>query len=672
MSNYLDNKEIKKIQLEQSWLSLSDDDIVNVPLSPLESNISEFLKEPHIFLLRLMKNPENFYLTCKHIFNVEVLPMHLEVLKSMFNHKYPMLIASRGFGKTYYMALYAMIKAFFQQGSKIVIVGAGFRQAKYVFSYCETIWNNAPILRSLIGNDNKNGPKKDTDRWEIRMGKSTITALPLGHDGTKIRGERATCILIDEYASINHEVCKTVIDGFAAVRANPIQNVKHMARIQMLKDMGQWTEEDEEREKASNYGNQVIIAGTAFYQNNHFYREWQRYKNIILSKGDVNKLQNLGVDDFERFNWKDYCVIRIPFELIPKGFMDDVNITRSKLTMETGIYNMEYGACFNKDSSGFFTRALIDGCTSPVKLVDETVSFSPTLHGSTDFKYVFAIDAASEKDNFSIVVLEVRPNHRRVVYCWTTNKTSFRDRMEKGLTTHTDFYSYCARKIRDLSKVFPTEHIAYDTQGGGYSIEEALHDKSKLEEGEDLWWPCIDENKAKPTDDYPGLHILYPIQFADADWTVEANHSLKKDMSDKKLIFPLVDSISYVLAEEDDAEKGRLYDTLEDCVWEIEEMKTELTTIIHTRTETGRDKWSTPEYKTNSGRKGRLKKDRYSSLLMANMLARQFLVTVNFNKELSSGGGFARDLANKRNDGKLFLSAPSWWHQVDYSQFNAR
>ena len=33
--------------------------------------------------------------------------------------------------------------------TKIVIVGAGFRQAKVVFEYMETIWRNAPILRDL-------------------------------------------------------------------------------------------------------------------------------------------------------------------------------------------------------------------------------------------------------------------------------------------------------------------------------------------------------------------------------------------------------------------------------------------------------------------------------------------------------------------------------------------
>ena len=45
-----------------------------------------------------------------------------------------------------------------------------------------------------------------------------------------------------------------------------------------------------------------------------------------------------------------------------------------------------------------------------------------------------------------------------------------------------------------------------------------------------------------------------------------------------------------------------------------------------TQTSTGaraRDRWDTPEVKLQNGKKGRLRKDRYSSLVIANMLARQ-------------------------------------------------
>ena len=65
---------------------------------------------------------------------------------------------------------------------------------------------------------------------------------------------------------------------------------------------------------------------------------------------------------------------------------------------------------------------------------------------------------------------------------------------------------------------------------------------------------------------------------------------------------------------------------LKQVIIEIEELKNELTTIVMTQTSTGpnaRDRWDTPEIKLQNGKKGRLRKDRYSSLLIANMMARQ-------------------------------------------------
>ena len=79
---------------------------------------------------------------------------------------------------------------------------------------------------------------------------------------------------------------------------------------------------------------------------------------------------------------------------------------------------------------------------------------------------------------FVLLLLELRPNHSRVVYVWTTNRTNFKDRQKTGLVNEHDFYGFCARKIRNLMKVFPAERIGIDAQGGGIAIEEALHDPS--------------------------------------------------------------------------------------------------------------------------------------------------------------------------------------------------
>ena len=66
----------------------------------------------------------------------------------------------------------------------------------------------------------------------------------------------------------------------------------------------------------------------------------------------------------DEFDWTEYSVIRIPYELLPDGFMDASQVARSKATVHTGIYQMEFGACFTRDSQGFFKRTLIESCVS--------------------------------------------------------------------------------------------------------------------------------------------------------------------------------------------------------------------------------------------------------------------------------------------------------------------
>ena len=361
------------------------------------------------------------------------------------------------------------------------------------------------------------------------------------------------------------------------------------------------------------------------------------------------------------FHLTQYSIIRFAFELLPEGFMDAAQVARSKATVHSGIYQMEFGACFSTDSNGFFKRSLIESCVaSPensISLPSGEVEFQAALRGNPEARYVYGIDPASEVDNFSIVVMELHEDHSRIVYCWTTNRGRHKEQLKAGVVSETDFYSYCARKIRDLMKIFPCEEIALDAQGGGIAVMEALHDKDKIQEGEVALWPTIDENKEKDTDGNPGLHILEMIQFAKSDWVNEANHGLRKDFEDKAVLFPYFDAATIGLAISDDKLKGRVYDTLEDCVMEIEELKDELSMIIMSQTPSGRDKWDTPEVKLPGGRKDRLRKDRYSALIMANMSART-IQRYPAPAPYEIVGGFA---AGASSDGGPDYSGPSWF-----------
>ena len=651
----------QELMLEDAWLGIDVDE--SSLFNPMDFVMQDSDNEALLKRLSwLMMKPEYFSFACKYILNIELSPFQALLLHEMWNRKFPMLVGSRGMGKSFILSVYPLLRALFMPRRKIIIVGAAFRQSKVLFEYMDTIWKNAPVLRDLCSTNS--GPRRDVDRCVMHIGQSTVTCLPLG-DGSKIRGQRANDIIADEFASIPRDIFENVVAGFAAVAACPIEKVKQKAREKKAKELGIPVTKNTEEANPADKSNQIILSGTAYYDFNHFAEYFKRYHSIVASGGDERKLEEIfGGEVPPDFDYTNYSVTRIPVEKLPEGFMDAGQIGRAKATVHAGIYQMEYGAVFTTDSQGFFKRSLIEGCTTsptdPVHLTHSgDVWFEASLKGDTNKKYVFGVDPASEVDNFSIVVMEVNSDHRKVVHCWTTNRKSHKEKLKSKIVDEDDFYAYCAKKIRQLMKVFPCVEIALDAQGGGIAVMEALHDKDKIPDGELPIWPVI-EDKPKDTDDHAGLHILRMCQFAKYDWLAEANHGLRKDFEDKIVLFPYFDSASLGVALEVDKSVGRKYDTLEDCVMEIEELKDELAMIVMTQTNTGRERWDTPEVKTGAGRKTRLRKDRYSALIMANMSARSILVE---KTTLESGafGGFADGQPSFMSRDEKLFQGPAWF-----------
>jgi hypothetical protein len=640
-------QEIQQI-LADAWLNIIVDE--NTLYNPLLNMADELIDTPHLYYSWLMSQPDYFSFFVKEILDVEILPIQGLMLKELWQRKFPMLIASRGFGKSFMSAVYAVVRAMFMPGRKIVICGAAYRQSKVIYDYIVGMHSSSAIFRDIVG---QKASRNLQDMMKFHIGESTITALPIG-DGQKIRGQRGHDLMMDEFASVPREVFENVIAGFAAVSSAPADNVKKEAAERAAKALNISIPTSDSDDKFRS--NSIVFSGTAYYSFNHFAEYWTKWRKFVNSRGQEKRLLELFPDGVpEDFNWQDYSIMRIPYELIPKGFMDAGQVARSKATIHSGIYEMEFGAVFSNDSNGFFKRSLVESCVvgpdNEIEFPSGKAMFPAVLRGKPERRYVYGVDPASEEDNFSIVILELHPDHRRVVHCWTTNRNQHKEKIKAKISNETDFYSYCCRKIRDLMKVFPCERIALDSQGGGFAILEGLHDKDKIQEGEDYIWEVIDPDKEKWSDGQSGLHIVEMINFASSDWTQEANDGLRKDFEDKKCLFPHfnIGDLSVAIASDSltirdlglNQEDIDLYDTLDNCVMEIEDLKDELSTIQKSQTPSGRDRWDTPEIKLPGGKKGRQRKDRYSSLIMANTTARrleQLPAPLPFGE---AGGGFA-------------------------------
>jgi hypothetical protein len=570
--------------------------------------------------------------TAKVLLGVDLFPLQIAILQILWHTPFPMLIASRGGSKSWMLAIYAILKALLNPGTKIVIVGAGLRQAKLVFGYIDTIWSNSPVLRNIVGGGKNAGPRQNVDLCYFKIGESIIYALPTG-DGQKIRGFRANIVIADEFASIPEDVFDIVVRGFTATTKTPVETAKkiafnkQLAKIDLPPDIKKKLIADNSGEK----GNQIVYSGTAYYGFNHFARRHQMWQDIIRSKGDLERVaeifggKNLIPDGFD---YKDYAIIRIPHTHLPEGLLDQRQLAHAKASIPRNIYLMEYGAIFVKDSDGFFPRSLIEGCTvgpnKPIDTPDGAITFTPLMRGNSKCKYVMGIDPAAEKDNLAVIILEVWPNHCRVVYCWSVNKKEFTERKKNGLITDDDYYAYCCSQIRNFTKLFNPVRIEMDSQGGGYAISEMLRNKKLLDTkgGDFPIYEVIDFEDPKETDgETDGRHILHLVKQS-SEYNQEANIALHKSLETRTLLFPAFDTVKMYAALEAEKSIGVLFDTYEENVFNLEELKNELCTIQMTETATGREKFDTPQVVQPGAvegrtRKGRLHKDRYTALLLS-------------------------------------------------------
>jgi len=484
--------------------------------------------------------------------NQQGKPLQLEsfqqvMLDLLWNKKFPMILATRGAGKTFMLALYALLKALLVPGSKIVIVGAGFRQAKLVFKYIENLYEASPLIKEAISH--WGGPKYGSDAATLRVGLSHIQAIPIG-DGEKIRGIRATVLIADEFASIPEDIFDIVIEPFTAVHMNPAERAAQKRFVKRLEGLGADPNLIQSIESTQGFGNQVIISGTPSYKHNHFYKRWAVYMAFLKSKGEPKRLKRaleerqlaatgrlaeISDDDVAHaeVSWHHYAVFQLPYTALPEGFMEDDIIRKARATYPAHRFAMEYLAQFPDDTDGFIKRSWIDRATPQPP---EDIPVNAELYGDPRATYVAGIDPARFNDNLGVVVFKITDRGYEFVYCQAWDKTQ---------------YSISAKKIREIVKRFNISYIAMDKGGGGEDIREWLCKKVDNVDPSDFIW-VIPDQMEKFTGDKtgmsaPGKKIIEMVDFT-TNWISQAAHGVESNVQQCHILFP------------DRADPDRVYD----------------------------------------------------------------------------------------------------------------
>lgn len=647
-------------ELEDSWLGLKGLSSLEVRHNPLLEPYDDviFEKHPGLFEANILRRPEYLAYFAMLALEIELPPIQQVLLSQIWNHSFPLLCFGRGCGKSSILALYSLIRCILIPGTKIVLAGAAFRQSKAIFTYAETLWKQSPVIRSMVKQPRIS---HGLDMWEFHLDESVIMAIPIGPNGDKVRGLRASCIIADEIASHDPQILEEVIFGFGSVKANPMESYKLAARKTRIQELGMTLDIlGGASEPISADENQAIIAGTASYHFNHYYDYWTKYCHIIKERGNPETLKGYGIKFEEQSDYKKYMVARIPWSMMMApgfdgqkshgGFMSEGIIKRQKGQMSESLFNKEYEAIFIADSDGFFKRSTIEACVaSPENISSGKIPdycqqpFDVQIKGTPGKRYVMGIDPARMNDNFAIIVLELGENHSRIVYGWTTNEEDYTKRKMAGSTHEGSYNAFCARHVRILLESFDCEIIAVDAQGGGRGLTDALKNPDLLKEGEVPILATIDRKKPKDTDTVPGRHIIEHINYGAYAWIEPANYELLADLETRTLLFPNYDVLTAELSIIEDKRRAKLikkdnpslrtedlilFDSLEDIAEEIEELKDELTNVIAAQSSDkvgGRLVWKVPDVRLDGQTTSSGKKDRYSALLMANWVAKRIL-----------------------------------------------
>lgn len=539
----------------------------------------------------------------KYLLRTNLYPFQMATIRAILAHKFPLILFTRGGGKTFILAVYAVYHAIMYPGTRIILVSASFRQSKLIFAEIQRMYDRSPLLR-MISEDK---PRISTDNCHYELLGSSIKALPLG-TGTKIRGERGHVILADEFNSIPIEIFDIVVRGFGATESDPW--VKTRERLLRAHQEGS---KDVPKDHAMAdlmiaEGNKIILSGTAGFKGGTFYQMFKQYSTIIRNgvRGRVEDYSDLfsedELDEEIEIDCSDYCICRYTYEELPLNMQDVKLIENAKATMPMPLFEMEYMAKFADDTFGFFKPRDIEAATS--KAPD---GFGIMLNGKDKRHYVMGVDPARTVDRFAIAVIEVgQPN--KIIYSWTAQNKP---------------YSVGAMKMRDLMHEFNVIGIAIDPQGGGFAIEELLNTVEVMR-GDSNKIYNFDDETPEAAD---GLKILYPFNFS-SNWVDDANALLQKNIEDKVLMFPMKVDCSN--------SGGKVLEQRENAIYEIEEMKKELVAIEVTHTKTGRKHFDLAPPDPTKDVDGAIKhKDRYSALLLANYLASRMSV-LNYDEKANA------------------------------------
>ena len=484
---------------------------------------------------------ENPCIAAYDLLGVDLAPIQRVVFEDMWFKDYVIVVAGRGYGKSYLLGLLATLSSMLKPGYRTGLLSPSFRQSKTIFAEVEKLYSQSSIFREAC----EKQPTRGTDSCYVRFksvggtAPSFIEAVPLGNDGGKIRGSRFYLIVVDELAQVPDTILDLVIRPFGATSQAPMERVRRKEQQEKLIKLGISTADDFEKETV----NKMVMTSSGYYKFNHM---WRRMKD------HWRQMDEASINNQEC----PYSVWQIPYWDLPPGFLDMNNINEAKRVMSRSEFRMEYEAAMISDSEGFFKASLLEQCTL-------NSGFFLESRGDKSGQYIMGVDPnQGGSASAGIVILRIG----------TINKVVNVLELKKQTTQET------TETIQELCNNYNINRIFMDKGGGGKAICDLL------EAGHNNYENIIDRTNEEHKQ-LPGRHILEMVNF-NPSWISDANFTTKSMLENRTLLFPEVPVSTTVDLE------AKLYDS-------INALKSQMLNIVVTQTPSGSLHFDTPTKSQN-------------------------------------------------------------------------
>ena len=595
--------------------------------------------DARITLAKFFKH--NIGFTLHYLTGVDLLPLQEIIIRGIFIKDNGVIVAGRGLGKSFIISVLAVLYPLIYFNSKMCLVSNNFRTSRRILEETEKIITSkkAKLIRNCFDKtvNSRSVIQRAPDMYRIRIpepANTEVFSLPMTEG---LRGTRASLVCYDEGLNLTKEMQDVIIRPFLNARLNMQEEIDIRRREDEMIQEGIITEKD----RVSFPKNKYFVFSSASYTFQYLY---------TLYNETLDYIQNpRGGDEAP-----SYFCLRCSYEAIPEDTnLIDLPAIRAAAASggeHSDWFRRENKAEFLDSSDSYFNVKKLHECTLPLGTYPTT-----QLFGDKNSEYILSIDPsyASNKDSdyFAMGVYLIDKENIKITLVHTYGKSggSIKHHFEYliYLLTHFKIIFVCIDASGDEfikgfneSSISKERNISLDFIKADFDTDDLVEYKSALKE-------------AKKQYNLESRKFVYAQKFNSSNGSIRRmNEHLQNQIQAEKIWFAsecgpnqnvVKKYLSFVLPFKFESNKDQILsvgDFIEEQDRWISETKGQVALIQVKSTSTGVLQYDLPnELKHMKGEK-RLRKDHYTTLLLANWSSKIFFDMI-FTEKSTEARGFS-------------------------------